>query len=243
MRPPTALSTPWRQEIHLLLTLFCWACWFNFEGKIDNLPVPLNSRRRKWAFAASSTVPAIQCHCPILSSPLTSEISCGPSFCRLNIYLKFLNFMALETWLSNSKTERFSLNLWASQLPGTISQAILCLSTKPVQSLAGRKESDLHAQNHAPCLSDPRAQGWASLSLASSLLIHFLSPGPALHDCLLARKYSFLNGFLVFHPWGLPGSGTVCPHPLLLSLVGAELRPWGTWLAVPFRPIQTPKGT
>ena len=83
---------------------------------------------------------------PILSPPLTSEVSCAPSFCRLNTYLKFVNLMALETWLSNSKTECFSLNLWASQLPGTRSQAIFCLSTKPVQSLPGRKESDLHAQ-------------------------------------------------------------------------------------------------
>ena len=117
--------------------------------------MPLNLRRRKWAFALSSPVLAIQCHCPILFSPLAGEVSCAPSFCRLNTYLKFVNRMALETWLINSRMEHSSLNHQASQLPGTRSQVILCLSTKPVQSLAGGRKvtfvsRNMHRASRAP---------------------------------------------------------------------------------------------
>ena len=128
--------------------------------------MPLNLRRRKRAFALSSTVLAIQCHCPILFSPLASEVSCAPSFCRLNTYLKFVNLMALETWLINSRMEHSSLNHQASQLPGTRSQVILCLSTKPVQSLAGgRKVTFVTDHVTGPC-TVPLGPPGAGLSIA-----------------------------------------------------------------------------
>ena len=171
---------------------------------------------------------------PILSLPLTSEVSCAPSFCRLNTYLKFVNLMALETWLSNSKTECFSLNLWASQLPGTRSQAILCLSTKPVQSLAGRKESDLHAQwPSCPPLTVPlRLLGhrvehhWAWHPLCSS--ISAVQDQVCMTACLPGNTVFWMDSLFSTHGASLAAEQSA--HTLCR---------WAWWVQTRLRPLSS----